>query len=170
LRKAGRGCPDVRLSLANGDEHHRLLGKLDDWLDSDETRLVPTQHLQWPETFRDAYCRRFRCRSRSYAFSAMQRTVYAHAVVPLLILYPFRTRSVQGALYVLELAGNARNFGEFLRAIDRYHQWMRTYPGIWQSAWKMRVSGQRLIRLQRVLFPQFAGKEHIPSEHENLNE
>ena len=107
---------------------------------------------RWPQTFKEAFCRRFRCSPESYEMAVFWRAVFRHAL-PLawwiyLISPDFFTEDLElirevGPMTNPELFKSEVNY--FYGRNQRHKNWIRTVL-------RVRISGARMLRLRRRLF------------------
>jgi hypothetical protein len=108
---------------------------------------------QWPKSFKEAYCARFKCAPEKFERDAAARCCYPHArpLLPLLLL--LRTRVAQGAMFVIQRAGASRCRADLLIAVDEYRSWIRLSGGWMAQMLRLRISSRRLRGLEGILFP-----------------
>lgn len=106
----------------------------------------------WPKTFKEAFCERYRCPSDQYLRRAFRKCLYRRAVLLAPIIMAVSPAFFQVDMDVIERIGSARSWRELhaeLRAFS-INSRLRTRP--LRSQFRLRVSGNRICKLAEVLF------------------
>lgn len=112
----------------------------------------------WPKTFKEAFCERYRCSQDEYLRRAFRKCLYRRAVPFAPIIMALSPAFFQVDMDVIERIGSARNWRELHAELKAYsiNSRLRTRP--LRSQFRLRVSGNRICKLAERLFgPQKSG-------------
>ena len=115
---------------------------------------------EWPQSFKVAFCKRYRCRPEAYARKAFFKALYWRAwlLLPLLRLLPRRYFRLDHAL--IDEVGDAQSWSDFNSAVSNYVQSNLLRSGFLRRTCKLRISCNRLKRMARKFF---GGRSAAPS-------
>lgn len=106
----------------------------------------------WPKTFKEAFCERYRCPSDQYLRRAFRKCLYRRAALLAPIIMAVSPAFFQVDMDVIERIGSARSWRELHAELKAFsiNSRLRTRP--LRSQFRLRVSGNRICKLAEVLF------------------
>ena len=108
---------------------------------------------KWPTTFRQAFCKRYRCPPEHYESRAFRRSLFLHALPFASLLQRFDPAFFSEDYDLIREVGPMTDPELFRSEINYFYGRNLRHKGWIRSLFRMRVSGNRLIRLKQRLFP-----------------
>lgn len=119
----------------------------------EQQQLADGPEGEWPQTFKEAFCRRFQCPPERYEMAAFWRCMFRHA----LPLAWFIRRRDPGFfsedLDLIREVGALTNPDLFKNEVNYFHGRNLRHKSWVRTLLRVRVSGNRLIKLRRRVFP-----------------
>jgi hypothetical protein len=107
----------------------------------------------WPTTFRQAFCKRYHCPPEHYESRAFRRSLFLHALPFAALLQRFDPAFFREDYDLIREVGPMTDPELFRSEINYFYGRNLRHKGWIRSLFRMRVSGNRLIRLKQRLFP-----------------
>jgi hypothetical protein len=122
---------------------------------------------QQSQQIRVLYCQRFNCPPEDYAERAFRKCLYAHAKPLTGILRLLNSGFFSEDIKFIEALGTAVDMKDVRAEAASFHDANRHDPGFLRTAWKLRVSGRKAMRLARKLI-SIAGSSRPEREQRNV--
>ncbi|RME93343.1 MAG: hypothetical protein D6766_08385 [Verrucomicrobia bacterium] len=106
----------------------------------------------WPKSFKEAYCERFRCPPEKFVLSVFRRTLYRRARPLAWLLVLFKRDFFRLDIDLINEVGEARSWSDFNAVISNHVQSSQLRSGFLRNGLKLRVSCSRVKRLAERLF------------------
>jgi len=110
--------------------------------------------IMWPRSFREAFCSKFGCPPEGYESRVFWQCLYRHALPLAGLIYPVSRNFFGEDFRAIKQLGLSRSPVEFRQEVEAFRYLNRTRAGILRGRLKIRVSGQRLVRLSQEMFPR----------------
>jgi hypothetical protein len=119
---------------------------------SDSARARFSVMADWPASFKEAYCERYRCSPEQFVHCAFKHGLYRRArfIAPAVML--FSRRLFQLDIDLIHEIGATRSWGDFNSVISNHVQSSHLRSGFFRNVLKLRVSCSRLKRIAMKLF------------------
>jgi hypothetical protein len=103
-------------------------------------------------TFEAAFCERFKCTPDEFAQVVHWQCFYPHALVVGRLLNRFAPSFFEADMEMIQMLGECTEFHELRVELEDYRSHIQQFGFV--TGWlKIRVSGQRLLKLGRELLP-----------------
>jgi hypothetical protein len=106
------------------------------------------------QPFKEAFCTQFDCSPQSYERAMFFKCLPWHAKPIALLLYPLKSKMVRGGLHLIQHVGQATSLREIRNSVDSYYTWTRLDLGFWANTLRIRVSGKKVLKLAKGLYPE----------------
>ena len=115
------------------------------------------------KTFKEAFCSHFCCPPERFAYEAVFKCLYPHALLFFRIFLLLQTRTTTEAFVFMEKVGQTRTVEELEDVISEYHNDMRDLSTYWARHWNLRVSARAVARLNTTIRSPKKSSQSAPS-------
>jgi len=109
---------------------------------------------KWPKSFKDAYCERYHCAPEDYEESLFRRAVFRHALPLALWIKSRDPEFFREDLDMIHEVGRLKSQDLFRQEINYFFGRNLRNRSRFRTLFRVRVSGKRLMRISRKLFPR----------------
>lgn len=108
----------------------------------------------WPTDFKTAYCQRFHCDSNRFEQSVFRRALFRHALPVAWLLRLRNPDFFREDLDFIHEVGALQDPDLFRQEVNYFYGRNLRDRGWLRTLLRIRVSGKRLMRIRRRLFPE----------------
>ena len=101
--------------------------------------------------FRELFCEHFGCPTEAYDQKVFWRCVHRRSLPLAAVIYFINRDFFKRDFDTIRHLGITRSQGEFQKEVEDYYFNIRSYGNVFQRMLLVRVSGQRLVRLSRLV-------------------
>ena len=114
------------------------------------------------KNFRELFCDHFGCPLEAYERTVFWRCLHRRTLPLAALIYFINRDFFRRDFDTIRQLGVTRGQGEFQKEVEDYYFNMRSYGNVLQRSLLVRVSGQRLVRLSRLVRHATAPPEPPP--------
>ena len=103
------------------------------------------------KTFRDLFCEHFACPPEEFEQRVFWRCLHRRTLPLAALIYFLNRDFFKRDFDTIRQLGVSRRPGEFQKEVEDYYFGMRSYGNLLQQSFRVRISGQRLMRLERIV-------------------
>jgi hypothetical protein len=107
----------------------------------------------WPKPFREAFCEHYGCALEAYADEVFRRGLHRHAVPVAWLIRALKPSYFDEDFEFIEEVGEVTNSELFKNEINYFHGRNLRHRSWIRRLFRIRLSGQRVVRIRRRLFP-----------------
>ena len=115
------------------------------------------------KTFRDLFCEHHKCPPEAYEERIFRSCLYRHALLFAHLLRILRPHFFDRDLAVIRQLGITSSQKEFHDEVQDYFYHINSYGNFLQRAWRIRISGKRLIQFSKLFNPGVPAGEQRPA-------
>lgn len=112
----------------------------------------PVSKGEWPQTFKEAFCGHFGCAPERYEMSVFWRALFRHALPFAWLIHWLSPSYFEEDLYLIREVGAMSNSALFKSEVNYFYGRNQRHKSWTRTTFRVRVSGNRMLRLQRRLF------------------